>query len=172
MKWKRCVGGFIVCLLLSSATALSQQRDNTAEVDRLFADWDRKDSPGCVVLVRQDGQAIHQRAYGMSNLELGVPLSLSSVFLLASVSKQFVVFLIMLLAQGGQLSLDDDVRKHVPEVPDFGKTITIRHLIHHTSGLREDLTSFNLAGWRSGDIITRDDFLRFVKNQKELNFPP
>jgi len=84
----------------------------------------------------------------MANLELGVPLTASSVFLLASVSKHFVVFLIMLLAQGGQIGLDDDVRKYVPELPEFGKTITIRHLIHHTSGLREDLTLFNLAGWR------------------------
>ncbi len=170
MNWKLRVG--ILVLLCSATTALAQQPDNAAQVDRLFADWDRKDSPGCVVLVRQDGKTVHERAYGMANLELGVPLSLSSVFLLASVSKQFVVFLIMLLAQGGRLSLDDDIRKHVPEVPDFGKTITIRHLIHHTSGLREDLTCHNLAGWRSGDIVTRDDFLRFVKNQKELNFPP
>lgn len=150
----------------------AQPPNKSADVDRLFATWDRKDSPGCVVLVRQDGKTVHERAYGMANLELGVPLSLSSVFLLASVSKQFVVFLIMLLAQGGHLSLDDDIRKHIPEVPNFGKTITIRHLIHHTSGLREDLTCFNLAGWRSGDIITREDFLRFVKNQKALNFEP
>lgn len=166
------LGVYVTCIVLSATTALAQQPDRAAQVDHLFADWDRKDSPGCVVLVRQDGKTVHERAYGMANLELGVPLSLSSVFLLASVSKQFVVFLIMLLAQGGRLSLDDNIRKHVPEVPDFGKTITIRHLIHHTSGLREDLTCHNLAGWRSGDIVSRDDFLRFVKNQKELNFEP
>jgi CubicO group peptidase (beta-lactamase class C family) len=172
MCCRKCFAGFAICFLAFTTAAAGQQPDNAAQVDRLFAAWDRKDSPGCVVLVRQDGKTLHERAYGMANLELGVPLSLSSVFLLASVSKQFIVFLIMLLAQGGQLSLDDDIRKHVPEVPDFGKTITIRHLIHHTSGLREDLTSFNLAGWRSGDVITREDFLRFVKNQKDLNFNP
>ncbi|MCI0379620.1 MAG: beta-lactamase family protein, partial [Gemmataceae bacterium] len=137
--------------------ALTRQ---TADVDRLFAGWDQKDTPGCVALVRLDGKTVHQKAYGMANLELGIPLSLSSVFLLASVSKQFAVFLIMLLAQQGKLSLDDDVRKYVPELPQFEKTITIRHLIHHTSGLREDLTLFNLAGWRADDAITRDDFLR------------
>ncbi|MCI0637827.1 MAG: beta-lactamase family protein [Gemmataceae bacterium] len=141
-------------------------------VDRLFAEWDRKDSPGCVALVRLDGKTVHQKAYGMANLELGIPLSLSSVFLLASVSKQFAVFLIMLLAQQGKLSLDDDVRKYVPELPQFDKTITIRHLIHHTSGLREDLTMFNLAGWRGDDSITREDFMRLVKNQKNVNFQP
>ncbi len=160
----------IVCILIS--TNAFAQPSEAAKVDKLFAAWDRKDSPGCVVLVRQDGKTLYERAFGMSHLELGVPLSLSSVFLLASVSKQFVVFLIMMLAQGGRISLDDDVRKYVPEVPNFGKTITIRHLIHHTSGLREDLTSFNLAGWRAGDVTTRDDFMRFVKNQKELNFEP
>src|SRR5450631_3919935 len=154
MKRNRFFAGLVLCLLISAATATGQQPDHAAQVDKLFGTWDRKDSPGCVVLVRQDGKTVYEKAYGMADLELGVPLSLSSVFLLASVSKQFVVFLIMLLAQGGKLSLDDDVRKHVPEVPDFGKAITIRHLIHHTSGLREDLTCFNLAGWRSGDALT------------------
>src|SRR5436190_9079814 len=142
---------FVVMLVFVTwqvtAPALPAQPVNRADqVDELFAPWNRKDSPGCVVLVRQDNKTAHERAYGMANLELGVPLTLSSVFLLASVSKQFVVFCIMLLAQAGRLSLDDDVRKHLPGVPDFGKTITIRHLIHHTSGLREDLTCFNLAG--------------------------
>ena len=171
MKNRWLVGSLVVVLLLTR-TAWPQASGIGAKVDPLFAPWDRKDSPGCVVLVRQDGKVLHERAYGMANLELDVPLSLSSVFLLASVSKQFVVFAIMLLVQSGQVSLDDDIRKYVPEVPDFGPTITLRHLVHHTSGLREDLTLFNLAGWRSGDAITRDDFLRLVKNQKELNFPP
>ena len=172
MKWNWYFVGFIVCVLFSSAIARGQPAENSVSVDRLFADWDRKDSPGCVVLVRQDGKTIHQRAFGAADLELGVPLSLSSVFLLASVSKQFLVFCIMLLAQGGRISLDDDVRKYVPEVPDFGKTITIRHLIHHTSGLRECFTCHMLGGWRGEDLVTRDDFLHFVKNQKELNFDP
>src|SRR5262245_53292465 len=167
---RTCLLGTALFLLASVAGA--QTGEPGAEVDRLFAKWDHKDSAGCVVLVRQDGKTLHERAYGMANLELAVPLTASSVFLLASVSKQFVVFLIMLLAQGGRISLDDDVRKYVPELPDFGKTITIRHLIHHTSGLREDLTLFNLAGWRGEDAVTRDDFLRLVKNQKELNFEP
>lgn len=169
--WKCSIGAAILGLFLTAAS-WAQDAAPRLQVDRLFAAWDRQDTPGCVVLVRQDGATLYQRAFGMANLELGVPLSLSSVFLLASVSKQFVVYCILLLAQAGGLSLDDDVRKHLPEVPDVGKAITIRHLIHHTSGLREDLTCFNLAGWRSGDVITRADFLRFVKNQQELNFEP
>src|SRR6476620_2255549 len=113
-KWQY---GVLTLILLAAGIVQGQNAERSAEVDKLFAPWDRKDSPGCVVLVRQDGKTLHEKAYGMANLELGVPLSLSSVFLLASVSKQFVVFLIMLLAQQGRLSLDDDVRKHVPEVP-------------------------------------------------------
>src|SRR5262249_39117096 len=89
MKRQSCL---VVLILLVTATALCGQpaKDSAAKVDELFAPWNRKDSPGCVVLVRQDGKTMHERAYGMANLELGVPLSLSSVFLLASVSKQFV----------------------------------------------------------------------------------
>ena len=151
---------------LTSAQALAQPVGNAEKVDELFG---AVESQGLARLCRARAARRQNapRAPMAAHLELNVPLSLSSVFLLASVSKQFVVFLIMLLAQNGRLSLDDDVRKHVPEVPDFGKKVTIRHLIHHTSGLREDLTSFNLAGWRSGDAITREDFLRFIKNQKD-----
>jgi CubicO group peptidase (beta-lactamase class C family) len=169
---RRCCAAMLLFVILSSAASIGQAPDAAVQVDRLFAAWDHKDTPGCVVLVRQDGKTIYEHAFGMADLEHGLPLTLGSVFLLASVSKQFVVFCIMLLAQAGRINLDDDVHKYIPELPDFGKKITIDHLIHHTSGLREDLTCFNLAGWRSGDIITRDDFLRFVKNQKDLNFEP
>jgi len=165
--WRVSLALFVMVSAVGGQTA-----DTGGEVNKLFAKWDRPDSAGCVVLVRHEGKTVYERAYGMANLELGVPLAASSVFLLASVSKQFVVFIIMLLAQGGRIGLDDDVRKYVPELPEFGKTITIRHLIHHTSGLREDLTLFNLAGWRSEDAVTREDFLRLVKNQRELNFEP
>jgi CubicO group peptidase (beta-lactamase class C family) len=146
--------------------------DLSAKADKLFAKWDKKDSPGCALMVLKDGKPVHQRAYGMANVELGVPITLSTVFLIASLSKHFAVFCIMLLVHGGRLSLDDDVRKHVPEVPNFGKTITVRHLIHHTSGLREYLPLMSYAGWRSGDAITERDLLDVVSKQKELNFEP
>jgi CubicO group peptidase (beta-lactamase class C family) len=165
----------VVGLLFALTGAPAQptkEDDLPAKVDKLFTKWDKKDSPGCALLVVKDGKPVHQRAYGMANVELGVPLSLSTVFLIASLSKHFAVFCIMLLAQGGRLSLDDDVRKHVPEVPNFGKTITIRHLIHHTSGLREYLPLVSYAGWRSGDAVMERDVLELVSKQKELNFEP
>ena len=141
-------------------------------VDKLFAPWARDDSPGCAVAVIRDGKIVHQAGYGMADLENGVPIRPATVFNIASVSKQFTVFLILLLVNAGLLSLDDDVRKHVPDMPDFGKKITIRHLIHHTSGLREDWAMLTLAGWRSEDVITRDDVFNLLRRQKELNYAP
>ncbi len=91
---------------------------------------------------------------------------------MASVSKQFTAFSIALLANEGKLALDDDIRKYLPEVPDFGKTITIKHLIHHTSGLRDQWNLLATAGWRMDDVITKKDILKMVEKQKELNFNP
>src|SRR5262249_35209206 len=147
----RCLIG-VLCLLVGVMPVRSQDKagktpELPAAVDRLFAPWDRKDSPGCALAVIRDGQIIHQRGYGMADLEHGIAITSATVFNIASVSKQFTVFLIMLLVHAGLLSLDDDVRLHVPEVPEFGKTITVRHLIHHTSGLREDWSLLTLSGF-------------------------
>src|SRR5437773_4979630 len=96
-----------------------------------------------------------------------------SVFHVASMSKQFTAASIVLLAQQGKLSLDDDVRKYIPELPDFGERITIRHLVHHTSGLRDQWALLGLAGWRySLDLITDDDVMSVMMRQKDLNFKP
>jgi CubicO group peptidase (beta-lactamase class C family) len=125
------------------------------------------------VAVYQDGKTLLSRAYGMANLDHDVRLTTSSVFHVASVSKQFTAAAILLLAQDGKLTLDDDVRKHVAELPDFGKTITIRHLIHHTSGIRDQWSLLGFAGWRySRDLITDDDVLALLSRQRELNFTP
>lgn len=140
--------------------------------DKLFAAWDRTDSPGCALAVIQDGKILHARGFGMASLEQNVPITTTTLFNIASISKQFTCFVILLLAQAGLLSLDDDIRAHLPEVPDFGQKITIRHLMHHTSGLREDGVLLHLAGWRSEDVVRESDVLDLVRRQKELNFPP
>lgn len=158
----------VLCILLTFTRASAQ---NPA-VDKIFAPWASEDSPGCAVAVIHNGKIVHERGYGMADLENGIPIRPTTVFNIASVSKQFTVFLILLLVQAGLLSLDDDVRTHVPELPDFGKKITIRHLISHTSGLREDWSMLTLAGWRSEDVITRDDVFSLIRRQKELNFNP
>jgi len=141
-------------------------------VDRIFARWDHVDSPGCALGVSRDGVMIYQRGYGMSNLEHAIAITPQSIFHVASISKQFAAFSILLLEQDGKLSVNDDVRKYIPELPSYGKTITIDHLLHHTSGLRDQWDLLGLADWREDDLITEDDVLRVVTRQKELNFEP
>ncbi len=143
-----------------------------AQVDRLFAAWDRPDSPGCAVGIIKDGRLLYARGYGMANLEHGIPITPRTVFDIASTSKQFTAASLLLLEQHGRLSLDDDIRRFVPELPDYGRPITLRHLLHHTSGLRDYLTLMALAGVRFDGVTTEEDALRLIVRQKGLNFPP
>ncbi|MEO1261431.1 MAG: serine hydrolase [Bacteroidota bacterium] len=149
-----------------------QPKTKEGRVAQLFAQWDRKDSPGASVAVVQDGKIIYKNGFGSANLEYSIPNTPSTVFHIASVSKQFTCFAIALLADQGKISLDDDIRKYLPEVPDFGKTITIRHLCHHTSGMRDQWNLLALAGWRLDDVITTEHVMKLVANQKDLNFEP
>ena len=142
------------------------------KVDELFVAWDNKFSPGAAVAVLKNGSIIYKKGYGMSNLEYDIPITPSSIFHIASVSKQFTVFSILLLEKEGKLSLDDDIRKYIPEVPDFSKTITLRHLATHTSGLRDQWNLLVMAGWRMDDVITKEHVLKLVSHQKELNYNP
>ncbi|MGB5553238.1 MAG: serine hydrolase [Flavobacteriaceae bacterium] len=142
------------------------------QVDEVFAPWDTNDTPGAAVAIVKDGAIVYKKGYGLANLEYDIPITPASIFHIASVSKQFTVFSILLLEKQGQLSLDDDIRKYIPEVPDFGKTITLRHLASHTSGLRDQWELLLMAGWRMDDIITKEHILKMVSRQKELNFNP
>src|SRR5262245_24509426 len=141
-------------------------------VDQLFSQWAGPDSPGASIAIIENGKIIYSQGYGAANLEYGVPNSPATVFPLASVSKQFTAFAIYLLVQDGKLSLDDDVRKFLPKLHDFGKVITIRQLLHHTSGVRDYWNLLLLAGWRPEDQITDDDVARLLFQQTELNFAP
>lgn len=154
-------------------SSAGQDAGRAAKVDAVFADYDKDTSPGCAVAVYDGDRIAYRKAYGMANLDHDIRLTPSSVFHVASVSKQFTGAAILLLAQEGKLSLDDDIRKHLPELPDFGAKITIRHLANHTSGLRDQWDLLGLAGWRySRDLITDDDVLELLTRQKALNFPP
>lgn len=158
--------------------AISQNSKNEnslsieSRIDSLFAEWSDPNKPGASVAVVQNGKIVFKKGYGMANLEYGIPNSPSIIFHIASVSKQFTAFAILLLAEEGKLSIDDDVRKYIPEVPDFGKTITLRHLVTHTSGMRDQWNLLAMAGWRLDDVITREHVLTLVSLQKELNFNP
>ncbi len=159
-------------LSFSTATAQNHYDGLSAKVDSLFARWDKPNSPGASVAVIKSGQIIHSKGYGVANLEYDVAITPETIFHVASVSKQFAAFGNVLLAQQGKLSLDDDVRKHLPETPDFGEKITIRHLIHHTSGIRDQWNLLGLGGWRIDDVITKEHIFKLLAKQRELNFSP
>ncbi len=170
IKMPRCKAAVIVVMMLlvfSSAVA----DDRTDEVDKLFSQWDKPGSPGCALAIVQDGRIIYKKGYGLANLENDVPITPESVFYIGSVSKQFVSFCIALLVQEGKLSLDDDIREYVPEMPDYGTPITVRHLIHHTSGLRDYLELEGIAGIPMGRYHEQD-VIELLARQKELNFQP
>ena len=154
---------------------LSCQVDSVSrnsEIDAIFEKYNSKTGPGCAVAVISNGQEVYTKGFGSANLEYDIDISPSTVFDIASVSKQFTGLAISTLLQEEKIGLDDDIRKYLPDVPDFGKIITIRHLIHHTSGLRDWPQTLNVAGWRWDEVFSFQDIMRMVKNQKELDFDP
>ncbi|MEM1125963.1 MAG: serine hydrolase [Bacteroidota bacterium] len=165
------------CLLFLSplglpAAAAMQSDSLSAQVDALFAEMDRPDRPGASVLVIQDGTVLYRKGYGSANLEHQVPITPTSVFDVASVSKQFAGMAISMLVEDGTVRLDDDVRTYIPELPDLGTTVTIRHLVHHTSGFRDWPSTLAVAGWHMDDVISFDQILTMAYHQQGLNFEP
>lgn len=165
--------GLLIAIVGPAVSAQQPEGGPEARVAAIFAEYNKPTSPGCAVAVYEGDRIAHKAAFGMANLDHDIPLTTSSVFHVASVSKQFTGTAILLLAGDGKLSLDDDIRKHLPELPDFGKPITIRQLANHTSGIRDQWDLLNLAGWRySRDLITDDDVMELLTRQKGLNFAP
>src|SRR5262249_27654216 len=147
---------------------------NTA-VDAIFSDLTKPGSPGCALGIYRDGKIIYAKGYGLANIEENVPITPQTVFDVGSVSKQFTAASILLLERQGKLLLDDDVRKYIPELPDYsaqgGQVITILRLLNHTSGVRDYPTLFFLAGINPDDVTTDDDALGMIVRQKRLTFP-
>jgi len=158
-------------LLILIIVCLAFSNEKTEKVDKLFAQWDKPDSPGCALAIVKEGKIIHKKGYGIANLEHGIPITPKTVFYIGSVSKQFVAMCIALLEKHGKLSFDDDIRKYVPEIPDYDTPITIRHLIHHTSGLRDYLSLLDIAGTDFG-YYHEEDAIELLAGQRELNFKP
>lgn len=165
--------GIALVALLFLVPAVSAQPDLGQKIDKVFEQFDKRDSPGCSVAVAKDGNILFEKGYGMANLEYSIPMTTSTVSETGSVAKQFVAAAVVVLAAEGKLSLDDDIRRFLPEVPDFGKKITIRNLITHTSGLRDQNDFFALMGLPMGrSVHTNDEILEVVSRQKRLNFDP
>ena len=175
---RRLVAVLLGLSLSTAGAATSQEAPTTPEsslesrIDAVFADYDTTRSPGCSLGVVERGELTLARGYGMANLEHGIPLSAESVFRIGSTSKQFTAASIVLLSLDGKLGLDDDLRRYLPELPRLGDPVTIRHLVHHTSGYRDYLTLMALAGKGDADYYSDEDLLRILARQEELNFRP
>lgn len=140
-------------------------------VDALFADLDR-DGPGAAVGVVFEGEVVHRAGYGLAHLDHGIPVTPGTVFDIASVSKQFGAMAALLLEAEGRLDLDADAGAHVPGLPEFGAVVAPRHLIHHTSGIRDWPHLMALAGVEMTDVISFEKIARMLGRQQALNFPP
>jgi CubicO group peptidase (beta-lactamase class C family) len=156
---------------VAAAEARQQQDAPAARIGAIFAEWGRPDSPGCGVGVSRNGESAFERGYGMADVEAKVPITPTTVFHIASISKQFTAMSILLLVQRGRLSLDDEVRKHIPEWADQGSRVTIRHLLSHTGGLRDGFLLLQLIPPDEKTDIN-DAIVRIVARQRGLNFPP
>src|ERR1700755_2763946 len=150
----------------SAAKSNGNQQKLESAVDEVFQDLTVAGSPGCALAVYRGGQIIYEKGYGLANIEENVPISPKSVFDIGSTSKQFTAASILLLEKAGKLSIDDDVRKYVPELPDYGKKITILNLLNHTSGLRDYLALMELAGINSDSVTTDEDALALIVLQR------
>lgn len=165
---------FLTCLAAVPLAPLGAQllpARSARRIDSVFARFTAS-TPGCALLVRRAGFSVYGRGYGLASLELGVPISTATVFDIGSTSKQFTAASVALLALEGKLSLDDDIRKYVPELPDLGARVTLRHLLTHTSGWRDYIDIMSLEGWDERDRTTDDDALNALRRQRALNFAP
>jgi CubicO group peptidase (beta-lactamase class C family) len=148
-------------------------KDPKRLVDQLMARWDGP-VPGAAVQVWRDGRTLFSKAYGMANLSYGIPFETDTRTNIGSTSKQFTAFAVLLQADRGKLSLDDDIRKYIPELPAFDDTVRVRHIISHTSGLREFINTLMMGGLNlnRSDWIDRKELIEVVKRQPALQNKP
>ncbi len=163
---------FWIFLLIAFLVSVVSADEKTEKVDKLFSKWDSTISPGAALAIIKDGKIIYKRGYGMANLEHNIPLTSTSVFRIGSTSKQFTASCIAILSLQGKISLDDDIRKYIRELPKHERPITIRHLVHHTSGIRDYLTLSDIAAFPNDHFYTPEDTVEVLSRQKGSNFPP
>jgi len=171
----------LICVACISIFAIANSGDISAQaipdsirtrIDKLFAQWDNANSPGCAVGIVKDDSLIFAKGYGMANLEYGIPITPNTVFHTASVSKQFTAFCIVLLARQGKIRLDDNVNKYLHWFPHMSEKITIRNLLNHTSGIRDQWQLLAISVTRLEDVITQEHIIKVLSEQRTLNFKP
>ena len=165
-KYARLLAAVFVIPMIACA----QGDFDTTAIDNVFADFN-SETPGCALGVVQSGQLVYGRGYGMANLEHDIPINTTSVFRIGSVSKQFAAAVAALAAMEGYLDLEDPLQKWIPELPDYGEPLTLRHTLNHTSGLRDYITLMSLKGLRGDDFYTVAELIQVQALQEELNFP-
>jgi len=156
---------FFVSIFLASIAGAN------SKIDSLLSHYNENE-PGVAIGLVQNNQLIYEKYFGMANLDYEIPIHKGTSFHVASVSKQFTAFAIFLLEDEGKLSLDDDIRIYLPEMHEFEPKITIAHLLNHTSGLKDKYNLLRLSGWTLDDVITNEQVLELIFNQKTLNFKP
>ncbi len=173
MKSNISLSFLMISVILQSCIEPSPKPDLINQrIDSLFQEWNVEGHPGGSIGVMKDGEIIFSNGYGLASLEYDVPNTDSTLFNIASVSKQFTAYGMAMLESQGKLSLEDDIREYLTELPDFGHKISIRHMLNHTSGMRSLHALLGMAGWRGDDRRTNQDLMRFMVNQKDLNFEP
>ena len=173
MLTKPTILSLILLLAASVPNAQSQSLPDSLvkKIDSICSEWNKPNTPGCAVAVVRNDSLLFAKGYGMADLEFGIPITDSTIFHMASVSKQFTAFSIVLLARAGKLKLDDDIRKYLPWFPDLGTKITIRNLLNHTSGIRDQWQLLAIQGTRIDDVITQNQIIKILGQQRALNFP-
>jgi CubicO group peptidase (beta-lactamase class C family) len=174
---KKALPAVLLGVIASAAIFLAAD-EMTDKVDKIFAAWDKPTSPGAALAVIRDGKIIYERGYGMAKLEDGIAITPDKVFDIGSVSKQFTAACVAMLVREGKVGLDEDIRTYIPEMPAYEKPVTVRHLLHHTSGLRDYNGLLALAGFREdADSPTVEEALDVIRRQKSSiicrvkNFP-
>ncbi|WP_165869326.1 serine hydrolase domain-containing protein [Maribacter algicola] len=170
----------IMAMLLALFAAIVSAQNNNEQInihhiatkiDSLLSNNNEKE-PGIAIGLVKDNELIYEKYFGLANLDYQIPIQKKTSFHVASVSKQFTAFAILLLENEGKLSLEDDIRNYLPEMYDFEPTITISHLLNHTSGLKDKYNLLRLSGWTLDDVITNEQVLKLIFNQETLNFKP
>ncbi len=142
------------------------------KIDKLFKNWDNLERPGIAVGIVSNGEIVHTKGYGLANLEFDIPNTAETRFYIGELSNQFTAFAILLLESQNKLSLQEDIRKYLPTLPDLGKRIAIEDLIHHTSGIRDIAIAKALSGWKNSDAISKEHTIQLFVNQQKLNYEP
>ena len=158
---------FCVCSLFSFAQIKESQA-----IDSIFSEWNKPNTPGCALGIIKDGELIYAKGYGLANMEYDLPNSASSVFRIGSTSKQFTAACIVLLAEQEKLNLENTLDRYFPDFPEYAESITVRHLLNHTSGIRDYLTVAYLKGFGDNDYYEDSDVMKWLVNQNDLNFKP